>query len=163
MFCKSWPVQSSKEWKLLPSLPPRVEKPWLNAAAIFADMFALVEAAAAAADGGMLEGWLEEKWWGASSKQSSSASTHPPCTTNQAKYSHNYVCVKVVQVCLYNVFFWKYPGNFPGLPFGQWPETFVETHPSWYLELLLVRELRKNLQVCGGEKICKKLEEYLGK
>ena len=87
MFCKSWPVQSCKEWKLLPSLPPRVEKPWLNAAAIFADMFALVEAAAAAdaaaGGGGMLEGWLEEKRWGASSKQSSSASTHAPCTKNQ--------------------------------------------------------------------------------
>ena len=86
-----------------------MEKPWLNAAAIFADMFALVEAgaaaAAAAAAGGMLEGWLEEKGWGASSKQSSSASTHAPCTKNQAKYSHNYVCVKVVQVCLDNVFF----------------------------------------------------------
>jgi len=58
-----------------PSLPPSVENPWFKAAAIFADMFALVEAAAAAA--GMFEDRLEERC--APSKQySSTSTTHGP-------------------------------------------------------------------------------------
>jgi len=56
-----------------PSLPPSVENPWLKAAAIFADMFALVEAAAAA---GMFEDMFEERCL--PSKESSSPSTHGP-------------------------------------------------------------------------------------
>ena len=58
---------------MLPSFPPSVENPWLKAAAIFADMFALVEAAAAA---GMFEDMFEERCL--PSKESSSPSTHGP-------------------------------------------------------------------------------------
>ena len=51
-----------------------MENPWLKAAAIFADMFALVEAAAAAAD--VFEDMFEERCL--PSKESSSPSTHGP-------------------------------------------------------------------------------------
>ena len=55
-----------------------MENPWFKAAAIFADMFALVEAAAAAAAAGMFEDRLEERC--APSKQySSTSTTHGPC------------------------------------------------------------------------------------
>lgn len=60
-----------------PSLPPSEENPWFKAAAIFADMFALVEAAAAAATG-MFEEMLEELKTAPSKQYSSTSTTHGP-------------------------------------------------------------------------------------
>ena len=64
-----------KVWKLLPSLPPRLENPWLKAAAIFADMLGLLEA--------MLEDMLLEAggklFEDKSSSSTSSPDNHGPC------------------------------------------------------------------------------------
>ena len=64
-----------KVWKLLPSLPPRLENPWLKAAAIFADMLGLLEATLEdmlLEAGGKL---FEDK----SSSSTSSPDNHGPC------------------------------------------------------------------------------------
>ena len=128
---------------MLPSLPPSVEKPWLKAAAIFADMFALFELVAIAAAAcplvepsaaavtavcplveaasGKFEDMLEERC--APSKISSPTSTtHGPCTISY---------IKVGQVSDNISFFVENFRIFHGLSFGDWSaETFVKTHPS---------------------------------
>ena len=68
---------------MLPSLPPRLENPWLKAAAIFADMLGLLEAMLE----DMLEAMLEDMLLEAggklfedkSSLSTSSPANHRPC------------------------------------------------------------------------------------
>ena len=68
---------------MLPSLPPRLENPWLKAAAIFADMLGLLEAMLE----DMLEAMLEDMLLEAggklfedkSSPSTSSPDNHGPC------------------------------------------------------------------------------------
>ena len=64
---------------MLPSLPPRLENPWLKAAAIFADMLGLLEATLEA----MLEDMLLEAggklFEDKSSLSTSSPANHRPC------------------------------------------------------------------------------------
>ena len=72
---------------MLPSLPPRLENPWLKAAAIFADMLGLLEAMLEAMLEDMLEAMLEDMLLEAcgklfedkSSSSTSSPDNHGPC------------------------------------------------------------------------------------
>ena len=68
---------------MLPSLPPRLENPWLKAAAIFADMLGLLEAMLEAMLEDMLEDMLLEAggklFEDKSSTSTSSPDNHGPC------------------------------------------------------------------------------------